>query len=300
MTTATSSATKHVSASSPTGTIPVDSRNTYQLRFGGVIRSEWIKLLSLRSMKITLAVTVLASLGIGALIGWASKDFFTEQGDAALNMYLLQVATFPATFLALIFGVLGVFAVASEYSSGMILSTLAAVPTRRPVFWAKAIVLTIVAGVTALFLVLAGLGIGALMVPDAAAGLIDPQVVSGSLGTVAYLVLIALFAFGVASLLRSTAGGIAVVAGITFVLPVGFQVLMMTGWEWVTNVASYLPSSLGSTLGQGIDEGVVATVDGMGGEPTGPTFWVALAAMAVWAAVTVLPAAGVFQRRDAH
>lgn len=298
MSTATVSARAHVNAGAPTGASAVSRVSRSRLAFSGVIRSEWIKLLSLRSIKITLLITVLISLGMSALMAWATQEFFIDQGESALRMYLLTIATFPATFLALIFGVLGVFAVASEYSSGMILSTLAAVPTRAPVLWAKAIVLTAISAITALVLVAAGLGIAAAFAPDAAAELADAQVISGALGTVAYLALIALFAFGVAALLRSTAGGIAVVAGVTFVLPIGFQVLTMTGWDWVTNVANYLPSSLGSTVGQGIHDGSATAVDGIA-DTGGPGFWLALAALVAWAAVTLIPAAVALQRRDA-
>lgn len=269
----------------------------HRLSFGGVLRSEWIKLGSLRSIRISVLVTVLVGLGLSALgavaivssgspDGGAGGPFGT--GDAAMQSYLLFAATFAAPFLALIFGVIGVFVMSSEYSSGMILSTLAAVPKRTPVFFAKAIVLAAVSAVTAFVLVLGGFGIAIALQPEAAAQLGSAVVVSGALGSIAYLVLVSLFAFGVAGLLRSTAGGIAVVAGVTFVLPIGFQVLMMTGWEWVGTVGDYLPTPLGSTLSLGITE-----------TPSGPGYWWALIAMAIWAIVPAVPALVLLKRRDA-
>lgn len=269
--------------------VPADTR----LSFGGILRSERIKLLSLRSIRITLALTVLGGLALSALIAWVSV---LDGADApaspeALRGYLTTVATFAAPFLALIVGVLGVFAMANEYSSGMILSTLTAVPRRGSLFLGKALVTAAIMAVTAIVLVVGGVGIAVVVRPDAASELLSAQMLTAALGYVVFLVLIALFAFGVASLLRSTAGGIAVVAGVTFVLPVVFQALTMTGWEWVPTAATYLPQSLGSSLAYGVvpgvDLGIVA-------------YWPAMAAMAVWAAVTVIPAVFLFRRRDAH
>lgn len=278
-----------------------------RLTFGGVLRSERIKLSSLRSIRITLLITALLGLGLSALIALAWSSEVMGSGAAAadsagLQAYLLIVSTFTAPFLALVFGVLGVFAISSEYSSGMILSTLTAVPTRTPVFVAKALVTAVIAAVTALLLVLGGLAVAVAFLPDAASELGSAAVVSGALGTVAYLVLITLLAFGVAGLLRSTAGGIAVAAGITFVLPIAFQLLALTGWEWVPTVAAYLPSELGGTLSQGISEAALAamaTVESAGAA-SGPGYWLALGSMTAWAAVVVVPAAIAFRRRDAR
>ena len=267
---------------------------------GGVLRSERIKVTSLRSIRLTLLITVIVGIGLSAAIGLLfSSDMraategsgvqIFSAGDEGLQDYLLTVSTFAAPFLALIFGVLGVFAIASEYSSGMILSTLTAVPKRTPVFVGKAIVLGIVSALTALVLVAGGLVVAVLCYPESAAQLGSSKVISGALGTAAYLVLISFFAFGVSALLRSTAGGIAVVAGVTFVLPIAFQVLSMTGWEWVTTVSEYLPAQLGAVLAQGAVE--VAS---------GPNFAVAAIAMVIWAVAVMLPAAGVFKRRDAR
>src|SRR5690606_15228490 len=106
--------------------------------------------------------------------------------------------------------------------------------------------------------------------------------------TVAYLVLIALIGYGIATILRSTAGGIAVVAGITFVLPIGFQFLSMTSWEWVPVVNEYLPMMLGAILAAGN-----TAVE------NGPNFAIALLAMAIWAAVPCIIGSVLLKSRDA-
>ncbi len=205
-----------------------------------------------------------------------------------LQNHLLGVATFPAVFLALIFGVLGVFAISSEYSSGMILSSLAAVPARTPLYLAKIVVLACISGITALALMIAGLGIALVFLPESAAELTSSVVISGVLGSSAYLVLLALLGFGVAAMLRSTAGGISVVVGITFVLPVVMQFLTLTSWEWVPTVSNYLPMTLGSILGSGIVE-----TQGL------PNYWVSLLAMAIWAVVPTVIGYLLLKSRDA-
>lgn len=266
-----------------------------RLSFAGILRSERIKLSSLRSVRITLIATVAIGLAMSGLIAFVMHrtvegPAFDPNDAAAAQGYLLTLSTFGAQFLALVFGVLGVFAIASEYSSGMILSTLAAVPRRTPVLLAKALVLSAVSVVAALVIVVGGLAFAVAFEPASAAQLASLPVVSGVLGTIAYLVLVALFAFGVAALLRSTAGGISVAIGAVFVLPIVFQMLMMTGWEWVTTASAYIPVALGSTLGAGIVEAAPGA---------GPGFWAALAAMVAWAAVALAPAAVAFARRDA-
>lgn len=265
-----------------------------RLTFGGVLRSERLKLTSLRGVRLTILLSVVVGLGLSLLIAalMASRGDFEQTiglGDAGLQNYLLLSSTFSSAFLVLIFGVLGVFAVASEYSSGMILSTLAAVPRRTPVAFAKTIVLSILAALTALVVVVGGLGIAAMFMPDAIGQLGSSVVISGALGTIAYLALFALFAMGIAGILRSSAGAIAVVTGVGFVLPIAFQMMMMTGWEWVAEVANYLPSNLGTTLGHGLVE--VAS---------GPSYWATLGAMVIWAVVPLIPAALIFARRDAR
>lgn len=271
-----------------------------RLSFGGVLKSERIKLTSLRSFRITILATLIAGIGLS----WLSALAFTSQMqfegvDTSLipvetyQSFLLSVSTFASPFLALIFGVLGVFAMSSEYSSGMILSTLAAVPKRTPVYLAKALVLATISGIVALVIVLTGLGIATLYLPAASGHIVSTTVISGALGCVAYLVLIALLGYGIAGVLRSTAGGVAVVAGVTFVLPIGFQVLMLTDWSWVPTAIDYLPMSLGGTLSGGIME----LPAGM--EANGPSYWVGLLAMAVWALVPMIAGYFLLKARDA-
>lgn len=271
-----------------------------KLTFGGLLRAERIKLSSLRSIRFTLAATLAAGFGLSGLIAllWSTEAMAPEgaQTAADLQQYLLMTATISAPFIALVFGVLGVLVMSSEYASGLILSTLVAAPRRGSVFAAKAVVLATASALTAVVVIGVGLLLGAMFNPAAAPYIVTTQVLTGALGTAAYLTLLALFAFGIATLTRNAAAGIGIVAGVTFVAPIAFSMLLMSGWEWVPAVMDYLPTQLGSTLSIGIMPAAEAAAMGA----SGLGFWGALAAMVGWAAVTVIPAAIVFSRRDAH
>lgn len=268
---------------------------TPKLSFGGVVKSERIKFTSLRSFKITLALTLFAGVGLALLGGMGMTGMYevmeidmAAMPAAELQSYLLGVATSASPFLALIFGVLGVFAMSSEYSSGMILSSLAAVPSRSPLYIAKALVLATISAVTAVVISAVGLGVAVMYAPVAGAEVFSETVILGVLGTVAYLVLIALLGFGLATILRSTAGGIAILAGLTFVLPIGFQFLMLTDWEWVPVVFNYLPMNLGSFL----SAGELSPEHGLG-------YGISLIAMVIWAIVPVVLGHILLKTRDA-
>lgn len=270
-----------------------------KLTFGGLLRAERIKLSSLRSVRFTLAATLIAGFGLSGLIAllWTSEGMGSSGAQAAeLQQYLLMTSTISAPFIALVFGILGVLVMSSEYASGLILSTLVAAPRRGAVFLAKAVVLAAASAVTAALVIGGGLLIGALFNPAAVGQIFTAQVITGALGTAAYLTLLALFAFGIATLTRNAAAGIGIVAGITFVAPIAFSMLTMTSWEWVPTMMNYLPTQLGSTLSVGVISAAEAAA--MGASDVG--YWGALVAMIVWAAATVIPAAIVFGRRDAH
>lgn len=271
-----------------------------KLSFGGLLRAERIKLSSLRSIRFTLAATLAAGLGLSGLIAllWNSEAMAPAgtQTAAELQQYLLMTASISAPFIALVFGVLGVLVMSSEYASGLILSTLVAAPRRAAVFMAKAVVLAATAAITAIIVIGGGLLVGVLFQPAAAEQVFTTQVMTGALGTAAYLTLLALFAFGIATLTRNAAAGIGIVAGVTFVAPIAFSMLMMTNWDWVPTVIDYLPTQLGNTLSMGI----IPAADAAAAGASGVGYAGSLIAMVAWAAVTVIPAAIVFNRRDAH
>src|ERR1022692_4123323 len=103
-----------------------------------VVRSEWTKLRGLRSTWYSALVTVLAIVGIGAGFA-AGKPYRVSAAHPAVTA--VSVSLFGILIAQLVIGVLGVLVFSSEYGTGMIRASLAVVPSRLPVLWAKLAVL---------------------------------------------------------------------------------------------------------------------------------------------------------------
>src|SRR3954463_7992042 len=119
--------------------------------FVGILRGEWIKLLSLRSTWWVLAATVALITGVSLAVAFSldatAADRATASGPATANGAELVSGGFQLGMLTI--AVLGALLITGEYSTGMIRSTFAAVPTRVPVVIAKAIALSVLTGVVA-------------------------------------------------------------------------------------------------------------------------------------------------------
>jgi len=268
---------------------PAHHRSSYVptgsgLSITGIIRSEWIKLWTLRSTVWSFAVMIVISLGMAALMSFAINP---ENAGANLPVAeqantLVLASTFGLTFGQLIVAVLGVLIISGEYSTGMIKSTLTAVPRRLPVLWAKAAVLF--AGT---FLVGAVCSIGSFLLASAAlagrgvhANLLDSAVALPLLGSVFFLAVVAVFALGIGTILRSSAGGIAAVLGILLILP---GVLTMIPADWAHDLVPYLFTSAGYGLAS----------------PSAKDLLQNLLIMAAWLLASVAGAALSLKRRDA-
>ncbi|MDX2937204.1 ABC transporter permease [Streptomyces ipomoeae] len=221
------------------------SRRHYRVSGWHVLRSEWAKLWSLRSTWITLALGLLFLLVFGLIIslqfsaGNLDSDFDTSKA--------VDLSLFGLPFAQLALGVLGVLVMAGEYSTGMIRSSLAAVPRRLPVLWAKAGLYGLVAALVGAVGALVAFLIGSQIVSgtSAAQSLSDSGVVRCLLGAGLYLGLIGVTCIALGALLRSVAGGISVLVGV-FVLAPGLTRLLPSSWQ--DNVGSYLPSNAGESI----------------------------------------------------
>ncbi len=119
------------------------------LSFRGLLVSEWIKLTSLRSTVWCYGIVLVINLGLGLLLATSLQ----RQGDstAALDQgYWIQSATIGIAFSQLVVSVLGALVITGEYGTGMIRSTLTAVPKRVPALVAKAVVFAVVTFVVSL------------------------------------------------------------------------------------------------------------------------------------------------------
>ncbi len=223
---------------------------TYRITTPRVVKAEWIKLRSLRSTWTMLLSVLLTILGIGAIAAATATGAVEGPADGggpgggdALSTVL------AGSMLAVVLvGVLGVLVGAREYSSGLIRSSLAAVPARLPVLWAKvvaflaAVVPVVLAGVFVAFVVgmaiLDGGGVATVSWSDEGTA----RVV---LGTAAYVVGIGLIGLALGLLLRSTAGAISALLAGVLVLPTLAGALLPEAWD---GLLKYLPSNAASAF----------------------------------------------------
>ncbi|GGN90611.1 ABC transporter permease [Actinoplanes lobatus] len=219
---------------------------TYRLTARGVLHGEWTKFWSLRSSWITLAVSVLLLVAVGMIVAGTFEPN-DDRGPGGEATDPVGLALSGATFAALAVGVLGVLLAAGEYSTGMIRSTLAAVPTRLPVLWSKAAIAGGIAAIATAAGALVSFLVGAPLVPDVmtALGLGDDGVLRALLSAGLYLGLVAVIGVGLGALVRSSAGGITILAGVLLILP-GLTMLLPA--TWAANINPYLPSNAGDTI----------------------------------------------------
>jgi ABC-type transport system involved in multi-copper enzyme maturation permease subunit len=213
-----------------------------------VLRSEWIKLRTLRSTVLTLLIAIVLMDGLGLLFAWGFERHWAEESGAERAGFDPTLLSQRGMFLGqLAIGVLGVLIVTGEYSTGMIRATFAAVPKRLPVLAAKTIVYGAVAFVVSSIAAFGAFfgGQRILAVQHISTGIGDPHVARAVVGTALYLTGIGVLGIALGSLLRNAAGAIATLFGLVLVLPILGQVLPLS---WATKVNPYLPSNAGQAI----------------------------------------------------
>jgi ABC-2 type transport system permease protein len=207
-----------------------------------VIRSEWIKFWSLRSTVVTLAVAVSLLVGIGLL-----ASSMMSSGDGGPNSFgPIDASLAGTTFAQLAFGTLGVLFMASEYSTGMIRSSLAAVPKRLPVLWGKIAVFAAVVFATGLVASALAFTGGQALIGDGGASWSDPGVARAVLGSAVILAGSGVLGLALGALLRSTPAAISTLFGVMFLLSGVAQLLLPASWR--DDVVQFLPANAGSAF----------------------------------------------------
>lgn len=213
---------------------------------GQVIRSEWIKLRTVRSSWFVLGVTVLGIAGFGLLVSYVSNAHWsTMSASSRADFSPINQDLIGVNLAELTIGVLGVLAATGEYSTGLIRATFAAVPRRLPVLAAKASVLAAVTFAVCLVTVLLTYVGGQALLGSHGISLGHPVAVRAVLGATLYLTAVAVLGLGLGFLVRSTAAGIATLIGILLVLPVIVNALPGSS---AGSVGRYLPSTAGRAL----------------------------------------------------
>jgi hypothetical protein len=266
-----------------TTAVTLATRQAVGYRIGDVMRSEWTKFHSLRSVRWTMAAFVVLSVAFGILsaaVGgshWAHLSAADKASFDPTNRALTGLA-----FGMLAIGVLGVLVMTNEYSSGAIRSTLAAIPRRRSVLTAKTAVYGAVSLVVGEFVTFTMFLVGqAVMGPAPHATLGQPGVLRAVVLSGGFLCLIGLFGLGLGTVFRQGAGAIGALAAVMLVAP-----LALAGLPG--HVVKYTP--------EGILSSSVAAAHPQAHQLTP---WVGFALMAVYAGLTVVIGGVLMARRDA-
>jgi hypothetical protein len=262
----------------------------HRVSFPGLLRSEWIKFWSVRSVVVTMAVSFLAIVGLGVLISFATRsalgDVEGAQAMAANGIDATGASTTGAQLASLIVAAVGVIVIAGEFSTGMIRTSFAVAPGRIGVFLAKAVVLSVnVAVLMGVAVLLAFfLGQAVLDTRGFGASIGDDHVLRALLGNVALLVGVALAGLGVGALLRNSAGAICTVLAAVFVVPL-LLMAVPTSWHGDT-ISKYFFANTTTNL--------VAVVE----NPAYLAPAAGLGVFAVWVAVLVAAGALSVKTRD--
>ncbi|HSN44707.1 MAG TPA: hypothetical protein VLR88_11735 [Propionibacteriaceae bacterium] len=231
-------------------TVPVPRPADIRLTLVRVLRSEWIKAVTLRSTWIMLAsiAVLIAGFGVvaaltasGATEG-AGPDFGGPGRDPVSTVL---TGTHPALLLV---GVAGALVGAREYASGLIRLTLAAVPSRLPVLGAKIVVFSALTGVVVFASVLVAFFAGTAVLGNAGATTAawsDDGVARAVLGTAAYLTGLGITGVALGVILRSIGGSIAALIGGVVFVPTLATMVLPESWD---GVLKYLPSNAANSF----------------------------------------------------
>ena len=249
-----------------------------------VIHSEWIKFWTLRSTRAVLGAGIVGMLVVALLVAYNTRHLSSnlQANDIAPS------STLQGYYLGqLLIGALGVLFVSGEYGTGMIRSTLVAVPRRLPVLWAKLAVFVTVTAVSMIAVSIVAFLCAQALLSHYRTGfsLSDPGVLRVVIGTGVYLTLVGMIGVALGWIVRSTPGALVAYFAVVLVLPVLFGEAL---GNWGKEVAQFLPDQAGASFSTSIPESSYTLSP-----------WVGLLVLAGWVAVALALAAGVLRRRDA-
>lgn len=249
----------------PTSQVPAAQRPPRQresgsgVNFGRVLKSEWIKVTTIPSTVILIATTVIVMVGIAALLAWQTTFLFDAQSNPEMAAQMQgapdaaeisrDIPGSGLIFGQLLMASLAVVLIASEWGTGMIRSTMVAVPNRTSALLAKQLIMAVIS-----FLVGAGSALISYFIAQPILGSADLGFsldADGALlhiiNTGSVLALVSVFAMSVGTLIRNTAGGVVTSIGVLLVLPI-LVAIFGGSTEWVADAARFLPSSGGEQM----------------------------------------------------
>jgi ABC-2 type transport system permease protein len=220
-------------------------------RARGALASEWIKLRSVRSTYLALTAAAATAVALGYFVThYVATTTPTWAHLSAHARATWDPVSFSLGGLAiaqLAFGVLGVLTISSEHATGLIRTTFTAVPRRRTALAAKAIVvgaLTLAAGELTAFAAFFT-GQQALSAKHLGATLSEPGVLRGVLAAGLYLAVITLVGLGLGTVIRHTAGAIAAMFALVFLIP---HVINAMPAPWDIRIGKYMLDNAGQQM----------------------------------------------------
>lgn len=264
-------------------TAPLDTPKT---GFAHALHAEWVKFRTLRSSWYTLACLGFVGLGVATLsMSAAGAEYASATPAERLDWDPAALSLRTYLVAQLIIGVLGILVVTSEHATGLIRTSLAAVPRRPRLLAAKAILVAVVAAIAGQALMFASFFIGrSLLAAEGTphANLGDRGVLSAVTGGGLYLTALAMLATGLAVVLRTTAGALATLVGVVFLVPALSNLFP----SWTQSLFDFWPSLGGAA--------VISTVP----DPAYPHPWLNLGGMCLGVAVVLAAAFALFRHRD--
>ena len=269
--------------------VPADG---YRASLAGTLRSEFTKIRSVRSTYWTLLLLVAA--GVAWSVAYCAGEASKWPTMSAQDKFGFDPAQSSVVGLALlgqlVIVVLGTLTLTSEYSTGMIRTSLTVMPRRGVLYAAKATVFAAAALAVALVASFASFFTGQALLASTHAGatLSQPNVLRAVIGTALYVVLCGLFAFGLGAILRSTAGAMTAAYGFLFLLP---QLAKALPSSWYADVDRWLPG--------GDVVNAITNTHGVNASPHLFSAWGEFAVFGAYTLAVLATGALLFRRRDA-
>jgi ABC-2 type transport system permease protein len=264
----------------------------YKAGFGHQLLAEWTKIRSVRSTYWTLIIFVIATLGLTALFGWLTVHAI-ESGRAARRS--ASLSSDPVDFILgtglglgqLAICVLGVLTMTTEYSTGVIRASLLAVPKRLHVLAAKSVVFAVLIFILGEIAAFCSFFIGkAIVAPVATVTLSQPGVTRAVVGAGLYLTVLGLFALAIGTLVRHSAGGIAIVIFLVLIAP--GLLSLLDSYDWGAHIHAWFPITAG---------GYITSDHQAAGQLL--TAWQGFGVFCGWTALLLIAAGYLLNRRDA-
>jgi ABC-type transport system involved in multi-copper enzyme maturation permease subunit len=269
--------------------------------FFGAVRSEFTKIRSVRSTYWTLLAMFIVCVGLGALFSWGntqrlssigSDHAFLLQREHEIRASAVAISLFGLLIGQLVITVLGAMTITSEYSTGMIRTSLTTMPRRGTWFAAKGVVFGLVALVAGLVTSFTAFFVGQAILSSwhVNATLGDHNVLRQVIGGGLFLAVCGLLSFGIGAMLRHSAGAIASAIGLLFVTLIlsNFLPSPPSGWFGQADIDKWIPFYAGAHLWQTQMVGV---------NPFSP--WIGFGVFCAYTAAAIIGGLVLFLRRDA-